>query len=238
MVDGSSGPADRNRALTALGRWTVQQFNYSFSDTQLLGRALSHRSVGEVNNERLEFLGDALLNLAIAERLYERFPDYSEGDLSRVRASLVNGASLEQIAIAVGLDQHIVLSNAERASGGARRGSILANAVEAIIGAVLLDGGHGAAYGVVDQLYLDRLEALPSPDELKDPKTRLQEWLQARAKALPEYGVEEVVGADHAQTFTVSCQALDQRATASGRSRRGAEQAAAKKVLELLIREG
>jgi ribonuclease-3 len=238
MVDGGSGRADRSRALTTLGRWTTQTFNYSFSDPKLLEQALSHRSVGDINNERLEFLGDALLNLAIAERLYQLFPDYSEGDLSRLRASLVNGASLEKIAVAVELDQYIVLSRAERASGGARRGSILANAVEAIIGAALLDGGHAAATQVVDHLYVDRLDNLPSPDELKDPKTRLQEWLQARGESLPVYGVEGVAGADHAQTFTVSCQAQDQRATADGSSRRSAEQAAAQQILEVLNHDG
>ena len=238
MVDGSGRRADRSRALTTLNRWTARHLNYSFSDIQLLELALSHRSVGNINNERLEFLGDALLNLAIAERLYELFPEYTEGELSRLRASLVNSVSLEKIAAAIELDRYIQLSKAERASGGARRSSILANAVEAIIGAVLLDGGHDMARRVVDVLYTNRLQNLPSPDDLKDSKTRLQEWLQARGASLPVYSVVDVAGADHAQTFTVSCQAMEEAVTAKGGSRRAAEQAAAGKVLELLTRDG
>lgn len=217
-----------------LDRWTQEFLKYSFSNPSLLDQALSHRSVGPDNNERLEFLGDGFLNLAIAQRLYELYPEYSEGDLSRLRASLVNGDTLEEIAVAVQLDQHIILGKAERNSGGARRASIIANGVEAIIGAVLLDGGYEAARQVVDQLYLTRLGNLPAPDELKDPKTRLQEWLQARAIDLPEYTVEHVAGAAHAQTFTVSCSAVGQVTRADGTSRRHAEQEAARLLLDIL----
>ena len=220
--------------MTALARWTTKYLNYSFSDTSLLTQALSHRSVGDDNNERLEFLGDGFLNLAIAQRLYELYPTYTEGDLSRLRASLVNGSTLQEIAVSLKLDQHIIVSKAERSSGGAQRASIIANAVEAIIGAVLLDSGYEAAQQVVDQLYLTRLDNLPSPDELKDPKTRLQEWLQARGSELPEYVVEHVAGAAHAQTFSVSVKALGQTACADGTSRRAAEQEAARLLLGTL----
>ncbi|MEE8306334.1 MAG: ribonuclease III [Gammaproteobacteria bacterium] len=220
--------------MTALARWTTKYLNYSFSDSSLLSRALTHRSVGGDNNERLEFLGDGFLNLAIAELLYELYPSYSEGDLSRLRASLVNGASLQEIAVSLELDQHIILSKAERGSGGARRASIIANAVEAIIGAVLLDGGYEAARRVVNRLYVTRLENLSSPDELKDPKTRLQEWLQARGNELPDYVVEHVAGAAHAQTFTLSVSAVGRNASADGTSRRGAEQEAARLLLDIL----
>lgn len=234
MVNGCHRQAGRDRALTALGRWSSQYLNYSFGNPSLLEQALSHRSVGDANNERLEFLGDGFLNLAIAQRLYELCPQYSEGELSRLRASLVNGASLKAIAVSIQLDQHIIISKAERSSGGARRASIIANAVEAIIGAVLLDGGYEAARQVVNHLYLDRLNNLPSPDDLKDAKTRLQEWLQARGVDLPEYTVEHVAGADHAQTFTVSCSAEGQATRAEGRSRRTAEQRAARLLLDIL----
>lgn len=220
--------------MTALARWTTKYLNYSFSDTSLLTQALSHRSVGDDNNERLEFLGDGFLNLAIAQRLYELYPTYTEGDLSRLRASLVNGSTLQEIAVSLKLDQHIIVSKSERSSGGAQRASIIANAVEAIIGAVLLDSGYEAAQQVVDQLYLTRLDNLPSPDELKDPKTRLQEWLQARGSELPEYVVEHVAGAAHAQTFSVSVKALGQKACADGTSRRAAEQEAARLLLGTL----
>lgn len=234
MVNGCRRQTGRDRALTALARWTLQYLNYSFSNPSLLTQALSHRSVGDANNERLEFLGDGFLNLAIAQRLYELHPLYSEGDLSRLRASLVNGVTLQEIAVSLELDQHIILSKAERSSGGARRASIIANAVEAIIGAVLLDGGHEAAQQVVDRLYLSRLDNLPPPDELKDPKTRLQEWLQARGSELPEYLVEHLAGAAHAQTFTVSCSAAGEITRADGASRRGAEQEAARLLLDAL----
>ena len=204
---------------------------YSFRRPELLEEALTHRSASPRNNERLEFLGDALLDMLIAEHLYQRFPSASEGELSRLRASLVNGETLAALARGLKLGDWLRLGQGELKSGGFRRESILSDAMEAIFGAVYLDDGLDACRDLILRLYRDCLAGLAKADELKDPKTRLQEHLQARQLALPAYNVLEVRGEPHAQCFTVECVAADARAVASGSSRRKAEQEAARQLL-------
>ncbi|WP_318284941.1 ribonuclease III [Halomonas denitrificans] len=212
---------------------------YVFGDPALLEQALTHRSHGYRHNERLEFLGDALLNFTIAALLFEERPDAPEGDLSRMRARLVRDRTLAQVARELGLGDHLRLGPGELKSGGYLRESILADALEAIFGAALLDGGVDRARQLVEALLRPRLDALPDVDMLKDPKTRLQEFLQARGLNLPEYRVIEERGADHAREFTVSCtvDVLDAPVQATAGSRRKAEQAAARAVLERIEAE-
>ncbi|WP_297529504.1 ribonuclease III [Thiohalobacter sp.] len=212
------------------------KLGYRFGDPDLLDKALTHRSAGRYNYERLEFLGDAALGLVVAAELFERFPDYREGELSRLRASLVRKTTLAELARELELGEHVRLGSGELKSGGYRRDSILADVLEAILGAVYLDGGFEAARTLVLRLYAERFETLPTAAELKDPKTRLQEFLQARQLELPEYNVIAVHGEPHAQTFDVECHipALGQRVRASGRSRRKAEQQAAAAMLARL----
>lgn len=219
--------------MTSRSRWAEQTLGYRFSDDRLLEQALTHRSASRENNERLEFLGDAMLSLTIARTLFETRPDASEGDLSRARASLVNKHALAAIGRRIGIDEHLVLGGGELGSGGAQRESALADAVEAIIGAVALDGGLPAADRLVLALMADDLAALPDSESLKDAKTRLQEWLQARNLSLPVYTVDGVSGRDHNQIFTVSCAvaASDRKSSGEGTSRRRAEQAAAEAML-------
>ena len=211
-------------------------FGHQFADPRLLDQALTHRSAASHHNERLEFLGDAVLNYLIAEELFRRSPQSAEGDLSRLRAWLVRGSTLADIGAETGLGSSIALGSGERRSGGQRRRSILADTVEAVLGAILLDGGIEAVRQVVQQLFRTRLESLPDAEALRDPKTRLQEWLQARGQSLPVYAVEDTTGPPHARQFTVSCSIdSDARCTrASGASRRKAEQAAASLMLEAL----
>lgn len=225
--------------MTDPTRWAATQLQYSFSEPALLELALTHRSASKRNNERLEFLGDAFLNLVVAKRLFELCPDYSEGDLSRARASLVNRSALARLARELGLDSQIIVGRGELRSGGAQKGSVLADALEAVIGAVLLDGPYAEAEDLVLRLYNDRLSDLPDPSALKDAKTRLQEWLQGRGHNLPKYRVEQVTGKDHEKTFAVSCELEDgtRRTSGMGRSRRLAEQQAASAMLEELTRD-
>ncbi len=214
----------------------LRVLNYRFCDTALVEQALTHRSVGHRNNERLEFLGDAILGCVIAEALYRRFPDASEGDLTRLRATLVKGDTLAEIGKELCLGDYVRLGSGELKSGGFRRGSILACAVEALIGAVYLDGGYGAADTLILALYRERLESVSPEDELKDPKTRLQEFLQSRKLPLPCYDLVKIEGDAHNQTFYVEClsDALKERIPGHGSSRRKAEQNAAKKMLKIL----
>jgi ribonuclease-3 len=214
-----------DNALTPLS----SQLGYAFSNEALLTEALTHRSAASTNNERLEFLGDGILNFVVAARLFEQYPDMQEGDLSRLRASLVNKDSLADIAKVLGLGEYIKLGSGELKSGGRRRDSILADAVEAIFGAVYLDSGFDTCRSLILRLYADKLQNIPDVQTLKDPKTRLQELLQSRRYSLPEYTVLEVSGKAHKQCFTVECriEELNCVATAEGRSRRKAEQAAA-----------
>ena len=214
-----------------------RQLGYRFVDPALLDQALSHRSVGSRNNERLEFLGDAFLGFAIARRLYARFGDLDEGVLSRTRASLVNQRALAAIARELDLGPKLKLGQGERKSGGWRRESILADTLEAIIGAILLDGGESAADAFIERLYRAKLEHLEPEQVAKDPKTRLQELMQARRLDLPVYELASTEGEPHERVFTVRCitsQLELDPMSASGASRRKAEQAAAAAVLEAL----
>lgn len=210
--------------------------DYRFTDPQLLLEALTHKSVGARNNERLEFLGDSVLSVVITSRLFELRPDAPEGDLSRMRARLVRGVTLSDLALGLGLGKHIHLGEGELKSGGFRRASILADTLEALFGAIFLDGGFEQCRRVITELFDPLIEKLPSNEDLKDAKTRLQEWLQARARPLPVYALEREVGADHAKTFYVRCEIPDDgsSAEASGNSRRKAEQAAATAILQRL----
>lgn len=205
---------------------------YVFRDAALRERALSHRSVGARNNERLEFFGDALVNLFVAELIYERFPQADEGELTRLRARLVSEPALAGVARDLELGEQLHLGPGELKSGGFRRDSILADAFEALIAAIYLDGGWEACREVVRTLIDERIAHSPAHAE-KDPKTYLQEFLQARGYALPAYELAATTGADHAKTFDVDCviAALDVRAQGRGGSRRAAEQVAAAAAL-------
>ena len=217
--------------------WAEQRLGHHFGNAALLEQALTHRSASKSNNERLEFLGDSLLNFVIARRLYEQRPDDAEGDLSRLRAYLVRGTSLAVVALELGLEQQLIVGPGELRAGGARRETVLANGLEALIGAVLLDGGYVAAEACVDRLFRARLAGLPDAASLKDAKTRLQEWLQARGRVLPEYTVESTAGEPHEKTFTVVCSVSPDGpiSRGCGSSRRKAEQDAAEKLLTALI---
>ena len=209
------------------------RLGYRFRNPELLDAALTHRSVGRRNNERLEFLGDALLNFVIGRALYDRCPQASEGVLSRLRASLVKGDTLAAIARDLDLGRSLRLGAGARKTGGHRSKSILADALEAVLGAVCLDGGTDAGTAVVQRLFADRLANLPAEGELKDPKTRLQEYLQAQAASLPIYQLEAVTGPEHGQRFEVLCQipATGVSFRGVGSSRREAEQQAASLAL-------
>jgi len=213
-----------------------QRIGYTFHRPDLLRQALTHRSHSLPHNERLEFLGDSLLNCAVATLLYEKFPKLPEGDLSRLRASLVNQSSLSKVASGLGLGERLRLGEGELKSGGFRRPSILADAVEAILGAVYLDAGFEAVRKVVEKLLGDRIEDKEDLPVAKDPKTALQEHLQARKLQLPRYSVQRTEGEAHDQTFTVECRVDDLAlvATGQGTSRRAAEQAAAEGLMAQL----
>jgi ribonuclease III len=200
-----------------------------FRRPELVRQALTHRSFGVPHNERLEFVGDAVLNCVVAEALFARFPAIPEGELSRLRASLVNRDTLARLARGMSLANEILLGDGEAKSRGAERPSILANALEAVFGAVFVDGGYDAARAAILRIYAAEWDALDPAALSKDAKTRLQEWLQARRMPVPEYVVSALAGEAHAQTFTVECRipTLGIVATGSGRSRRAAEQAAA-----------
>ncbi len=210
--------------------------DYIFRDKILLTTALTHRSVGRNNNERLEYLGDALLGFVIAETVYKRFPQASEGELTRLRASLVKGETLAEQAKILDLGHYIKLGSGELKSGGWRRNSILANTFEAIIGAIYLDSEFDTCRDTVLALYEPLLKNI-SPDKLsKDPKTRLQEYLQAHKHNLPNYKIIMEEGEAHAKKFFISCEIseLGMDVQAEGRSKRAAEQAAAQEVLDIL----
>lgn len=208
---------------------------HRFNDPELLRRALTHRSYGAPHNERLEYLGDSVVNCAIALELFHKFPQLSEGDLSRLRASLVNQQSLCTVAQRFGFGEQILLGEGEIRSGGFRRPSILADAVEAVVGAVFLDGGFDSAGKVVRTLFADALAAVDPRTVGKDPKTLLQEYLQSRRLALPQYVVVATRGEAHQHVFQVECVIADLniRSLGEGSSRRSAEQGAARRAYEL-----
>jgi ribonuclease-3 len=216
-----------------------RRLGYRFNDPDLLRRALTHRSYGTQHNERLEFLGDAVLGLSIAAALYDQFPGLREGELTRARASLVRRESLAEIARKLDLGAELLLGGGELKSGGHNRDSILADVLEAVLGAIYLDGGFNAARDAVARLFADHIKALNPGAVLKDPKTELQEYLQERAQGLPEYHLRNVSGRDHAQHFVIECQVPGiAPVTGEGGSRRKAEQQAARRALDLLgVRE-
>lgn len=210
-----------------------ERLQLSFAQPSLLERALTHRSFSAHHNERLEFLGDSVLNLAVADLLYARLGTLAEGDLSRIRANLVKQDTLHQLALDLGLSGLLRLGDGEIRSGGQKRPSILADALEAVIGAVYLDAGYEKARQLVQQLF-GKLEINPQMQaSAKDPKTELQEWLQARKMQLPVYRVVGTLGQAHRQTFDVECEVLDLQLSERGigNSRRAGEQAAAAAML-------
>ena len=213
-----------------------QRLGYRFAQPRLLVRALTHRSFGADHNERLEFLGDAVLSVTISAMLYERFSGSDEGDLTRVRAHLVREDSLHRVALQLGLPEVLRLSEGESRGGGAQRPSILADALEAILGAAFLDGGFEPAQALVRRLFGEVIASTEMDGWSKDPKTELQEWLQARRLAVPVYRIVATRGQAHAQTFEVECAvpALGLAEPGEGRSRRMAEQDAARRLLDIL----
>lgn len=213
-----------------------KKLGYRFENADNLSLALTHRSASKVHNERLEFLGDAILGMVIANALFTRFPAQPEGNLTRMRASLVKGDTLAKLAIEFDLGECLKLGPGELKSGGHRRSSILADAVEAIIGAIYLEAGLQTCEKLVLQWYEPRLNALDPAIHLKDGKTRLQEFLQGRGKALPEYTVIDIKGKSHEQVFSVECrvEGLSTLFVGKGSSRRKAEQKAASLALESL----
>jgi ribonuclease-3 len=212
------------------------RLQYQFSDPQLLTLALSHRSCGSNNNERLEFLGDAVLGMAISSFLFQRFPEAREGDLSRIRSQIVRAESLAEIARKLDLGPELLLGPGEMKSGGHRRDSILGDTVEALLGAVFLDQGLVAVEACVQNWFGASLNTLTLDTPVKDAKTALQEWLQARGKPLPEYRVVKTEGEDHSRLFTMSCKidAVGETAEATASSRRKAEQLVAEKLVKTL----
>lgn len=213
-----------------------EKLGYAFADANLLVRALTHRSAGKIHNERLEFMGDAIIGFAVAEAFFHRFPEADEGTLSRMRASVVSGEALSRVARELGLAEHLILGESERKSGGRHRESILADTLEALAGAVVLDDATERARVVVGSWLASSIEAV-SPDDVVDAKTQLQEWLQARKEALPEYTITAVSGSDHAQSFQVQCWLPSRKLSteAVGSSRRRAEQSAASLMVAKLV---
>jgi ribonuclease-3 len=222
--------------------WLRDRLAYEPRDLDLFSAALTHRSASGRNNERLEFLGDSVLNLVIAEHLFRAFPDCTEGDLSRLRARVVSSDPLAEVAATLGIGDVLRLGSGELKAGGFRRKSILADALEAVVGALYLDGGLEAARQFIETHFHDCIVSLPPPDALKDAKTRLQEYLQSRGISLPKYEVERVEGEPHAQVFWVVCEVhglggrsgqakFSASAQGTGSSRRRAEQEAAERIL-------
>lgn len=218
-----------------------KKLGYEFNDPLLLVQALTHRSYSAAHNERLEFLGDSVLGAAVASRLFHMLPDAPEGDLSRIRAHLVREATLHPLALTLGLNHVLRLGEGEMRSGGAERASILADALEAVIGAMYLDGGFTAVQDFVERIFQPEFEGqkVGAVNWGKDAKTTLQEWLQARHLPLPVYTVSATHGALHEQIFEVQCAVLPLNMTAlgSGTSKRNAEQDAAQHMLHLLTQQ-
>ncbi|WP_419421170.1 ribonuclease III [Legionella sp. D16C41] len=213
-----------------------RKIDYQFKNIAYLKQALTHCSAGNANNERLEFLGDSILSFVIAHALFERFQQESEGQLSRLRAFLVKGETLAEIAIELGLGDYLFLGQGELKSGGFRRASILADALEAVFAAVYLDGGMEACQKLILKLFASRLENKELQTNLKDAKTQLQEFLQAKKKPLPEYNLIKIEGEEHEQIFYIACtvSGITKSTVGSGSNRRKAEQEAAKELLNFL----
>ena len=228
-----------DREADARWNWAREHLGHRFNTTELLKRALTHRSAGRDHNERLEFLGDAVLNFIVAARLHDRHGDAPEGDLSRFRTELVKGETLGEIARELGLAEHLIVGPGELRSRGGASPNMLADSLEALLGAVYLDAGLDAAHQCVLRLLDPRLEALPEAASLKDPKSRLQEWLQGRGLDLPSYSVQSRTDSPHDPRFVVVCRVAERELEASGHgsSRRGAEQEAARGMLAALTGE-
>lgn len=222
--------------MTERGATLETRLGHRFARPELLQQALTHRSFSAQHNERLEFLGDGVLNCVVGHLLYARFPHLPEGRLSRLRANLVNQQSLHEVALKLGLGEHLRLGDGEVKSGGRERPSILADALEALFGAAFLDGGFDTAHGLIAGLFEDRIAAIDPSLQGKDAKTALQEWLQSRRHALPDYRLLGITGQAHAQTFEVECHiaALDLTTRGRGSSRKTAEQQAAQAALDRL----
>lgn len=222
----------KNQAIAKLSK----KIGYTFNNPDLLIQALTHRSAKGEHNERLEFLGDSILGFVIAEALFEQFPKHDEGDLTRMRSSLVKGVTLAELGRDFNLGEHLILGPGELKSGGHRRESILEDAIEAIMGAVYLDSDITCCKALILSWFAQRLSDIKPGNEQKDPKTRLQEYLQGRKIALPVYDVIDTSGQSHNQQFVVRCltEVIDHEVIAKGTSRRKAEQAAAEQVLVLL----
>jgi len=215
----------------------ASRLGYQFKNAALLAQALTHRSFASNNNERLEFLGDGALNFIIANQLYNRFSKLPEGDLSRLRAQLVKESTLCEIALSLSIGESLKLGEGEMKSAGWKRPSILADALEAIVGAVYIDGGHLAAEALVLQLFNERISQIDPKIIDKDAKSQLQEYLQAKKIALPDYNVVIIEGEAHAQTFKIACiiEKLNINVAGEGTSRRNAEQQAAQLALEKIL---
>jgi ribonuclease-3 len=222
--------------VTSAVEWCLEVMGYQFADEELLTRALTHRSASSENNERLEFLGDALLGLTIGQAIFIARPDVREGGLTRIRSNLVRQETLADVARELDLGSKVVLGTGERQTGGQKRTSVLANALEAVFGSILLDGGFDAVNQVVLRVFAERLQNLPDAGAVVDAKTRLQEYLHGRHLKAPVYSVKSAVGAAHAKTFEILCRVpeLELAQTGSGTSRRRAEQAAAARMLDIL----
>jgi ribonuclease-3 len=219
--------------MSAASAQLEARLGHTWRQRDLLHQALTHRSYGAHNYERLEFLGDGVLNCVIGLMLYQHFPDQPEGRLSRLRANLVNQESLHEIALELELGKHLRLGEGELKSGGAQRPSILADALEALLGAALLDAGFDAARGIVEQLFDAKVNAINPAQQGKDAKTRLQEWLQPRRLGLPEYTLTQTAGQAHAQVFHVECRIPARKVVTVGHgpNRKTAEQMAAEAAL-------
>jgi len=226
--------------LDRAAAWLKKSLAYVFEDEHLLRQALTHRSAPGANNERLEFLGDAVLQLVISRLVFEKSGQAGEGQLSRLRSTLVKDTTLAELAANLGIGEHLILGPGEMKSGGHRRSSILADALEAVFGAVYVDAGFDRAGEVIQTAYGDRLQELAEDADLRDPKSRLQEYLQGRKMALPEYAVQNISGKAHRQSFEVSCNIPELDATTVGRgsARRDAEQEAALAMLRIIDNDG
>ena len=238
-MSAASRKSDSSSKAEARWDWACSRLGHRFETGELLQRALTHRSAGGENNERLEFLGDSVLNFVVAARLHDRYQDAPEGDLSRFRTALVKGETLADIAQELGLAEHLIVGPGELRSRGGASSNMLADSLEALLGAVYLDAGLDAAKLCVHRLLHRRLEALPEASILKDPKSRLQEWLQGRGLALPRYSMKSAIKSPHDPQFVVVCRVAqrDLEVSGQGSSRRGAEQEAARRMLLALSDE-
>lgn len=226
--------ASRELVVDKTARWLQKTLAYQFQNPELLVEAMTHRSMGRRNNERLEYLGDAVLDFVVSDIVFTQWPDASEGALSRLRASLVKDAHLAEVAASIALGEHVLLGSGEKKAGGHRRGSILADALEALFGAIYIDSGFSAADKVIRILFEGLAKGLPDSETLKDPKTRLQESLQGNGHALPIYNLNNASGEAHKPIFEVSCcvDAMQFKTLGYGSTRRDAEQEAAAAMLD------